>query len=114
MKQRFFLVLLIVVGMVICAGIIDATTHEWHPLSGIKWGVWLEEIEQEAEPTKPYVKERLTWRSDRVDEDAVIWTWGTRGNSITATILDSVPDANVWVELEWCSRHGEVRAVRVE
>jgi hypothetical protein len=116
------LILVVAVGL-----IIDKETHEWHPIGpNVKFGTLLTVEGEEDEPLvagtdaldgmKPYVKKTFTWRSNEINEDTITWTFIGEGNmsTISATIFDFGPDANAWVRFDWCSRHGEVRAVRVE
>jgi len=111
--------------------IIDKETHKWHPIGpNVKFGTLLTLKGEEDEPLvagtalhgepKPYVKERFEWNSNEITEDSVKIVWSdaltdsTNILSITATSFDYGPDSNAWVRFDWCSRHGEVRAVRVE
>ena len=118
------LVLILVVAVVL---IIDKGTHEWHPIGpNVKFGTLLTVEGEENEPLvagtdlhgepKPYVKKTFEWKSNEVTEDVLLLNWTITDSemTITATSFDFGPDSNAWVRFDWCSRHGEVRAVRVE
>lgn len=127
--KYFWAVVLILTLAGFAALSVDANRHEWHPIGpNVKFGTLIEEEKENdgslrgtdlhGEP-KSYVKKSFTWNSNEITEDSVQFVWSdatvsTSVLSITATTFDFGPDANAWVRFDWCSRHGDVRAVRVE
>ena len=131
--KNWHVAVIILGSMILCltvlSVVLDATTHEWHPIGpNVKFGTLLT-VEGEGDERllaetgaavrgepKPYVKERFEWKSNEITEDTVIFNWTIVDSEmvISATSFDFGPDSNAWVRFDWCSRHGEVRAVRVE
>jgi len=130
MKNFFITVVVLAAIVAISWAIIDKETHEWHPIGpNVKFGTLLEVKGEDDGPLlaqtnfpvfpvepKSYVKKTFTWSSNKVDKDTITWQFIEGGTStdFTVSLTDFGPDANAWVRFDWCSRHGEVRAVRVE